>query len=318
MNFGDFAGFDLRNSQVYSNTAYEGGGIYFQGTPTFGLSSVSIQTSEIYSNTASLSAGFENHSGNATVPVVLQTSNLYQNHADFYGGAIGNYGTLAISTTTLDSNSAVTRGGGIYNYEGGQIDMKQSTLSRNSAQTGGGIYSELFIHNNAVATLTNSTLSGNSASQDGAGIYADGGQINLLNATITGNQILVPPGTTYTGLGGGVYIRPFDPLKLTPTVTASNTLLAKNTHSYQPQPPVPDDCFGVLTSLGFNLIETTNNCNVTDTTRQYYRSGSAFGSAAKQRWSHIDTGTADRQPGDRRREQCGLSCNRSARDSASL
>ena len=112
---------------------------------------MSIQTSEIYSNTASLSAGFENHSGNATVPVVLQTSNLYQNHADVYGGAIGNYGTLAISTTTLDSNSAVTRGGGIYNYEGGQIDMKQSTLSRNTAQTGGGIYSEFFIHNTAVA-----------------------------------------------------------------------------------------------------------------------------------------------------------------------
>ena len=265
VNFGDFAGFDLRNSQVYGNTAFEGGGIYFQGTPTFGLSSVSIQTSEIYSNTASLSAGFENHSGNATVPVVLQASNLYQNHADVYGGGIGNYGTLAISTATLDTNSAVTRGGGIYNYEGGQIDMQQTTVSRNTAQTGGGIYSELFIHNNAVATLTNSTLSGNSASQDGAGIYADGGQINLLNATITGNQIVVPPGTTYTGLGGGVYIRPFDPLKLTPTATASNTLLAKNTHSYQPQPPVPDDCFGVLTSLGFNLIEQINNCNVTNT-----------------------------------------------------
>ena len=54
-------------------------------------------------------------------------------------------------------------------------------------------------------------------------------------------------------------------LKLTPTVTASNTLLAKNTHSYQPQPPVPDDCFGVLTSLGFNLIEQISNCNVTNT-----------------------------------------------------
>ncbi len=260
-NFGDFAGFDLRNSQVYGNVAFEGGGIYFQSTTTFGLSSVSIQTSEIYSNnTAGLSAGFENHSGTAAVPVVLQTSSLYQNHSNSYGGAIGNYGTLAISNTTLDTNSAVLRGGGIYNFEGGVIDMKQSTLSRNTAQTGGGIYSEFFIHNNALLTLTNGTLSGNSASQDGAGIYVDGGQINLFNATIAGNEILVPVGTLYAGLGGGVYVN------ARAAVTASNTLLADNTHRYQALLPVPDDCLGSINSLGFNLIQTTSNCTIGGTT----------------------------------------------------
>ncbi len=260
VNFGDFAVFDLRNSKFYSNTAYQAGGIYFQGAPPNGLSSVSIQTSEIYSNTASLSAGFENHSGTAIVPVILQTSNLYQNHASFYGGAIGNYGTLAISTVTLDTNSAVTRGGGIYNYEGGVIEMKQSTLSRNTAQTGGGIYSEFFNNNTALLTLTNGTISGNSASQDGAGIYADGGQINLFNATIAGNEILVPIGTLYAGLGGGVYAN------ARVTLTAANTLLGDNTHRYQAQPPEPDDCFGSINSQGYNLIRTTSNCTIGGTT----------------------------------------------------
>ena len=70
----------------------------------------------------------------------MQNSDFYQNHASFYGGAIGKYGTLDISTTTLDSNTAATRGGGIYDYEGGQLDIKQSTLSNNTSMTGGGVY----------------------------------------------------------------------------------------------------------------------------------------------------------------------------------
>jgi CSLREA domain-containing protein len=260
VNFSDFASFHLLNSQVYSNSAYQGGGIYFQSTTTFGLTSVRVENTRVYSNTASLSAGFENHSGDASVPVVILNSDLYSNQASFYGGAIGNYGVLNISTTTLDANSAVTRGGGIYDYEGGQLNIEQSTLSRNSSQSGGGIYSELFIHNQAGVVLTNSTLSGNTASQDGAGIYAAGGQIKLFNVTIAGNQIIVPNGTTYAGLGGGVY-------STSPAVvSAKNTLFGYNTHRYQTLPPVADDCFGPVTSLDYDLIQTTTNCTLSGIT----------------------------------------------------
>ena len=271
VNFDDFATFDLLNSQVYSNTAYEGGGVYFQGTPSFGLLSIRIDTSDIYSNTASLSGGIENRSGNATVPVMLMNSHLYDNHANFYGGAIGNYGTLVISNTTMSANSASitgtnaanTRGGGLYNYEGGQIDLEQSTLSGNSAASGGGIYSELFIHNGAALTLTNSTLSNNTASRDGGGLYAMGGQIKFLNATLADNAVAVPPGTSYAGLGGGVY------LTGSAIVTTQNTLLASNTHRYGINSPVSDDCytyFFTLRSLGFNLIQTLANCTLSGTT----------------------------------------------------
>jgi hypothetical protein len=260
INFGDFASFELLNSQVYSNTAYEGGGIYFQGTPSFGLLSVRIENSNAYSNTASLSAGFENHSGNATVPVKLQNSHLYNNHATYYGGAIGNYGTLSIYTTTLDTNSAVIRGGGIYNYEGGQLDIEQSTLNGNSAKLGGGIFSELFLHNNARLALLNSTLSGNTASRYGGGIFAQGGQARLYNATIADNQVLVPNGNNYLGLGGGLYITG------TATIDGQNLLLANNTHKYSSSTPERDDCFGTLHSLGYNLIQSTTNCIIGGTT----------------------------------------------------
>lgn len=257
VNFGDFATLDLHDSQVAGNTAYEGGGVYFQGTlTTFNLQSVSITNSLIYSNTASLSAGFENHSGNAAVPVILQDSNLYQNHADLYGGAIGNSGTLRITNTTLDSNTALKRGGGIYDYEGGKLVIEQSTLSRNTSMTGGGVYSEFFINNSAGLALTNSTLSGNSASQDGGGIYADGGQIQLYNATISANHVQVAAGTVYPGMGGGVYLAP------RVSFSAQNALIADNTHRYGAVLPEPDDCFGPLNSLGYNLIEEPANCTI--------------------------------------------------------
>ncbi len=265
VNFGDFASLNLHDSRVDSNTAYEGGGVYFQGTLTFDLASVNIMNSLIYLNKASLSGGFENHSGSAAVPVNLRGSRLFQNHADLYGGAIGNYGTLDISTTTVDSNAAdsnaaPSRGGGIYNYEGGQLDIKQSTVSSNASKTGGGIYSEYFIHNAAGLMLTNSTLSGNSASRDGSGIYADGGQIKLYNATIASNHILVPAGTTYTGLGGGVY------LASRVGFSARNALIADNTHRYGASLPVSDDCLGSVSSLGYNLIEETASCTIAGTT----------------------------------------------------
>ena len=256
VNFGDFAAFSLQNSLVASNSAYEGGGVYFQGVPSFGLLSVSITNTLITSNTASLSAGFENHSGSSAVPVVMQNSTLSQNQASAYGGAVGNYGTLNITTTTLDANTAVMRGGGIYDYEGGKLDIVQSTLSRNTSKTGGGVYSEFFTTNTAGLVLTNSTLSGNSASQDGGGIYADGGQVKLYNATIAANQVLVPLGTAYAGMGGGMYFMS------RVGFSARNALIADNTHRYGAALPEPDDCFSSVSSVSYSLIENPANCAI--------------------------------------------------------
>jgi CSLREA domain-containing protein len=255
VNFGEFATFDLNNSQVYSNTAYEGGGVYFQtGSPlSFGLASVRIENSEIYANNASLSAGFENHSGDASVPVVLLNDHIHNNQASNYGGAIGNYGALSIQSSTLEANSATTRGGGIYDYEGGQIDIQKSTLSGNTSASGGGIFSELFIHNAAKLALTDTTLSGNGATENGGGIYAQGGDIKIYNSTIASNQAVVPLGST-AGHGGGILV-------IAPaTIDAQNMILADNTHRIGAGLPIQDDCNGSINSLGYNLVESIAGC----------------------------------------------------------
>jgi predicted outer membrane repeat protein len=257
VNFSGGANFNLHDSQVDTNSAYEGAGVYFQGpTGTIFSLSISIINTLIFSNSASLSAGIENHSGSAAFPVLLQNNKIYQNNATGFGGGIGNYGNLTIANTTLDANSATTKGGGIYDYEGGVININQSTLSRNTSTTGGGIYTELFIHNLASVNLTNSTVSSNVASHDGGGIYADGGQVNSFNTTISANQILVPAAISYLGVGGGIY------KSANVGFTLENTLLADNTHRYGTALVVPDDCYGFVSSLGYNLIEDTINCTI--------------------------------------------------------
>ncbi len=111
------------------------------------------------------------------------------------------------------------------------------------------------------------TVSGNSASQDGAGVYVKGGALRLFNATVAGNQILVPSGTSYSGMGGGVYVA------ANGSENMENALLGNNTHRYGALPPEPDDCYGFLNSSGYNLIETTSNCTI---------SGQVFGNVVGQ------------------------------------
>src|SRR5262249_38084442 len=88
----------------------------------------------------------------------------------------------------LSCNSA-TYGGGIFNY--GTLTVSGSTLSGNSAsQGGGGIYCA-----SATATVTGCTLSGNSAFEGGA-IDSDIGTLTIDGSTLTGNSV--------TSKGGGI------------------------------------------------------------------------------------------------------------------
>ena len=63
---GPIMDFTLRNSQVFSNTGFQGGGIYVQSTiQPFTIYSATIENTAIYSNTAGHGAGLDNDSGNA-------------------------------------------------------------------------------------------------------------------------------------------------------------------------------------------------------------------------------------------------------------
>jgi len=103
---------------------------------------------------------------------------------------------VELTGLTITGGSSTYDGGGIYNDEG-TLTLTNSTVSGNSAtgeRNGGGIYSWY-----GTVTLTNSTVSGNSA-RDGGGIYSWYGTLTLANSTVSGNSA---PGNDN---GGGIYI----------------------------------------------------------------------------------------------------------------
>jgi hypothetical protein len=112
-------------------------------------------------------------------------------------GGINNYGgTITLTNSTVTGNSG-GKGGGISNLHG-SLSIINSNISRNRAIHGSGISNE------AVLTITDSTISNNSSLNyysgygTGGGIYNNGGIVNIYGSTIARN-ILVGGGK-----GGGL------------------------------------------------------------------------------------------------------------------
>ena len=130
-----------------------------------------------------------------------------------HGGGVynGRLGTLRMTGCTVSNNSGAGYGGGLAN-SGGTLSLTYCTLSGNSTASeqgqpfglGGGL------DNNGTATLTDSTVSGNSAYIRGGGID-NGGSLSLTNCTVSGNSALV---------GGG--------LEIPGILTMTNTIVAGN------------------------------------------------------------------------------------------
>ena len=99
---------------------------------------------------------------------------------------------VAISGLTITGGRADI-GGGIDNS--GTLTLTNSTLSDNSAGGGGGLPAGGGLYNFGTATITNSTLSGNSASSEGGGIF-NAALLTVTNSTLSGNS---------ADSGGGLY-----------------------------------------------------------------------------------------------------------------
>jgi predicted outer membrane repeat protein len=164
---------------------------------------------------------FNNHDSGAT----LEHLTLQNGRADS-GGAIYNAGTLTVTDSLLQGNSATGTGGAIYSYAG-TLTIMDSSLQDNYAGAGGaGIYIQnasldithvLFKGNqtdNAGGgilysstsgapsyynlTVTQSTFDSNIASYGGAGIEINTGEATVTNSTFTGNNS--PNGGTGAGI----------------------------------------------------------------------------------------------------------------------
>jgi hypothetical protein len=213
----------VTNATLQDNIADgSGAGILARAVTTD--SRLSIQTTNLISNVASINAGaiYNTASNGLTSSVEIAGSTLSANRADstnsnegagggiLNGWAQGNNGGVArlvVSKSSVLDNVAQS-GGGIANLDAtgyatrtAQILITQSTLARNTAAglgsqrgSGGGLFNK-----NGVATVANSTFSANQALGDditlggrGGAIVNIGGSItttlHLLNSTLANNE----------------------------------------------------------------------------------------------------------------------------------
>ncbi|WP_181016204.1 DUF4347 domain-containing protein [Pseudanabaena sp. BC1403] len=120
----------------------------------------------------------------------------------------GNGNTTFDSLRIINGNAGAGDGGGINNNGNGVVTLTNSTVSGNSAINGSGILG------GGAVTLTNSTVSGNSANANGGGIYGFGA-VTLTNSTVSGNTANVD--------GGGILS--FGAVTLTNSTVSGNTAI---------------------------------------------------------------------------------------------
>src|SRR5258707_3662622 len=218
-------------------------GIYNAGVPNMNYVYITMSYFHIMNGNGSINGGYGGGIFNQSGMLTFNNSKVSGNSALDLGGGIfnANSGTMMLTNITVNGNSAGLSGAGIANF--GTLTLNNSTISDNSmignGNNGGGITNE------GTLTLTNSTVSGNKANYGGG--IANSGTLTLNNSTVNGNTGIYSGGSSS---GIGIY----SPGGIT---TLNNTIVSNNTAGNGP------DCFGTITSNGYNIIGNTSGCTVT-------------------------------------------------------
>jgi CSLREA domain-containing protein len=210
-----YGGGYLTSTLIYSNTAPIGGGVAGQYGGTL------IFNSDIRWNTATAAATSPKYGGGG-----IQHEN---------GG-----GLLLVRSAVRDNNSA-GQGGGIQNNDAAATII-ESTISHNTAVSGGGIYA------NSALALVNSSLSGNNA-QSGGGVYNNTGPssgLYLHFSTVAGNSA--------SGTGGGIFNNGV--AVIDSSILAGNSANSSTTDATA-------DCLesSALTFAGYSLFGSATGCS---------------------------------------------------------
>ncbi len=171
------------------------------------------------------------------------------------GGVLNDHATLRLTNCAVDFNAADNGGGGIYNdgsSGNATLTIINSSINGNFSPAGAGIDNDgdqgtatLTIVNSVVndnvstngsppadfgvaggianssgiVTITNSTVSGNSASNEGGGILSFG-TLTIMNSTVSGNRAGGFGQNNFPGRGGGI--------SADGTLTISNSTISGN------------------------------------------------------------------------------------------
>ncbi len=213
---------------ISNNDAYQGGGVYVA------IGGVMTMTQgDLMHNSATDGGGIYNW-GRSSVNLSTISNNTATNGGGVYNTASGWIESIDV---TIKDNLAGISGGGIYNF--GKLTLRRNTVFNNGASTANGVGGGVYILQTGQLTMTNSTVSSNSAFWGGG--VANTGQSNIRNSTLSDNLATV---------GGGLWINSFGVLYF------SNSIIANS--------QVGVDCSSGRTipvSNNINNLVETGNCS---------------------------------------------------------
>lgn len=207
---------------VTDNTATAEGGGLWNGTGT-----MNIDGTVITSNTASGAGADQGGGGIYNLnggTLVIANATISDNTADGTlgsgGGILNDVGSqLTITDTEISGNTAIRAGGGIEDNSGtSTIILTNVELTGNSVSGPPGNGGGLHITGSGSATITGGTVSNNSASLQGGGLWNGSGTMTIANVTIEDNEA---GGDAATDGGGGVF-------NVSGTVEISDSTLSGN------------------------------------------------------------------------------------------
>jgi hypothetical protein len=233
----------LANSLISGNrSSQDGGGLLNY----FGNAKATLTNVTISGNTARRRGGGIMNRAELTLTNVIVSSSVVTDTTDpdnSGGGGIFNAGTLVYANGHMINNSATTQGGALANAR--TATLSRITISGNRASDGGGIVNH-WPSATATLTMTNLTISGNTASLASGGVgggFANGaGTASMTNVTFSGNS---------ANMGGAIWT--------VSTTRIKNSIVANS--------PVGGNCRvdqQSLVSLGHNL-DSGSTCVLTGT-----------------------------------------------------
>jgi hypothetical protein len=284
-------------AETGDRAASGGGGINNAAGATLTLTNSTVSNNSAGESDDGLPGGGIFNAGSMTLVHSSVIGNEAGGGEDFggVGGGIANSGSATLTDSTVAGN---TGGGGSYGGPGGGLfNSGTMTLIRctvrgnfggsgDSGGNGGGIANGEgafpYARPGGTLTLVNSTITGNMAGEgggaggDGGGIF-NSGLLTLASSTISGNHTGSGNLAQQTGNGGGIANVGAAMVRNTLVAGNSTNPLDRGCHAQiaedvtcdyraDPRAAPSSDCYGTLTSQGYNLIENLGGCTFTDDT----------------------------------------------------
>jgi CSLREA domain-containing protein len=284
----------LENMTLQNATSNQAGGAVMN------REALTIQNCTIQHNLADGAVGGAIYSIGTTV-LDISSSTFDTNTSGTNGGAIANHGTATIQTVSFIGNSALERGGAIYQSPLGSLTIDGVTFYDNhTIEDGGAIYADApttiagatFIQNTAAAggigggaiycadtmSVDDSSIVFNTSGAWAGGISTSAlCTLALTNVTVHGNQAANEGGGIRTAGGGTITLANvtvtgnisdtddtgFDSGGGIDCSTGGTVTLRNTVVADNLAKLVPSDCQGTLTSQGHNLLRTTTGCTMT-------------------------------------------------------